>query len=82
MAGLQGQFRHVALLDTMACRFYLKHREDHSDPEDRTMAQNTAQPLSLAARKLQAEADAVLDQMFGYFTREEAPRAVETRRAA
>lgn len=46
------------------------------------MAQNTAQPLSLSARKLQALADAVLDQMFGYFTREEAPREVETRRAA
>ncbi len=46
------------------------------------MAQNNAQPLSIAARKLQAEADAVLEQMFGYFTREDAPRVVETRRAA
>ena len=48
------------------------------------MAQNSVQPLSISARKLQAEADAVLDQMFGYFTREEAPRVVvdNTRRAA
>lgn len=50
--------------------------------KDRTMAQNTAQPLSISARKLQAQADAVLDQMFAYFTREEAPRVIETRRAA
>ena len=50
--------------------------------EDRIMAQNTAQPLSISARKLQAQADAVLDQMFAYFTREEAPRVIETRRAA
>lgn len=46
------------------------------------MAQNTAAPVSLAARTLQAEADAVLDQMFAYFTREETPRVIETRRAA
>jgi hypothetical protein len=69
-------------MDTVACRSYLPCREDHSDPEDRKMAQNNAQPLSIAARKLQAEADAVLEQMFGYFTREDAPRVVETRRAA
>lgn len=50
--------------------------------KDRTMAQNNAQPLSISARKLQAQADAVLDQMFAYFTREEAPRVIETRRAA
>ena len=50
-------------------------------PKDRTMAQDT-QPLSISARKLQAQADAVLDQMFAYFTREEAPRVIETRRAA
>lgn len=41
---------------------------------------------SIAQRKLSAEADAVLDQMYGYFTREERPRAVTTefdaRRAA
>ena len=49
--------------------------------KDRTMAQDT-QPLSISARKLQAQADAVLDQMFAYFTREETPRVVETRRAA
>ena len=45
------------------------------------MAQDT-QPLSISARKLQAQADAVLNQMFAYFTREEAPRVIETRRAA
>lgn len=63
---------------------YVPLREAHSDPEDRTMAQNTAQPLRIGARKLQAEADAVLDQMFGYFTHEEAPRVVvdNARRAA
>lgn len=52
------------------------------DPKDRTMAHTTVQPLNIQARKLQAEADAVLEQMFGYFTREEAPRVIETRRAA
>ena len=82
MAALQRQFRRVTALDTMAYRTYLSAREAHTDPKDRTMAQNTAQPLSLAARKLQAQADAVLDQMFGYFTREEAPREAEARRAA
>lgn len=69
-------------LDRPWQRAYLPCREDHSDPENRTMAQNTSQPLSLGARKLQAQADAVLDQMFGYFTREEAPREAEARRAA
>ena len=68
-------------MDTMAYRSYLSSWENHFDPKDRTMAQDT-QPLSISARKLQAQADAVLDQMFAYFTREEAPRAVETRRAA
>ena len=71
----------IAPLDRRCPHTYLKRREDHSDPEDRTMAQDT-QPLSISARKLQAQADAVLDQMFAYFTREEAPRVVETRRAA
>ena len=41
---------------------------------------------SIAQRKLAAEADAVLEQMYGYFTREERPRLVITeldaRRAA
>ncbi|WP_295049756.1 hypothetical protein [uncultured Paracoccus sp.] len=48
------------------------------------MAQNTAEPLSISARKLQAEADAVLEQMFGYYTRDEMPRPVvdTARRAA
>ncbi|MBU2958903.1 hypothetical protein Q4511_16015 [Paracoccus sp. 1_MG-2023] len=31
---------------------------------------------SIAARKRSNEADAVLDQMFGYFAREDMPRAV------
>ena len=47
---------------------------------------NNTKPLSIADRKAQIEADAVLALMFGYFTREEAPRAVITeldaRRAA
>jgi hypothetical protein len=68
-------------MDTMAYRPYLSLWENHFDPKDRTMAQDT-QPLSISARKLQAQADAVLDQMFAYFTREEAPRVIETRRAA
>ncbi|WP_265502644.1 hypothetical protein [Paracoccus beibuensis] len=33
-------------------------------------------PLSIADRKRSIEADAVLDQMYGYYTREEAPRLV------
>lgn len=33
-------------------------------------------PLSLAARKRSLEADAALEQMFGYFTRQETPRPV------
>jgi len=33
-------------------------------------------PLSIADRKRSIEADAVLDQMYGYFTREESPRHV------
>lgn len=56
--------------------------EEHSDPKDRTMAQNTPQPVSRSARTVQAEADAVLDQMFAYFTRDESPRVIEARRAA
>ncbi|SCY36909.1 hypothetical protein [Paracoccus tibetensis] len=41
---------------------------------------------SIAQRKLAAEAEAVLDQMYAYFTREERPRPVmselDARRAA
>lgn len=33
-------------------------------------------PLSIADRKRSLEADAVLEQMYGYYTREEAPRLV------
>lgn len=46
------------------------------------MTQNPNHAVSLAARKIQSEADAVLDQMFAYFTRDEAPRIVDARRAA
>lgn len=42
------------------------------------MAKTADKPLSIAARKRNAEADAVLDQMFAYFTRDEAPRPVIT----
>jgi len=40
------------------------------------MSNEQNRPLSLAARKRSAEADAVLEQMYGYFTREESPRPV------
>lgn len=50
------------------------------------MAQADTKTTSIDARKRAAEADAALDQMYGYFTREEAPRVVVTeldaRRAA
>ncbi|SNR52526.1 hypothetical protein [Paracoccus sediminis] len=46
------------------------------------MTQTAAQPVSISARKPQADADAVLDQMFAYFTRDEVVHAIETRRAA
>lgn len=72
----------IRSLDSGRPRSYLTVREEHSDPKDRTMAEKTAQPLSISARKLAAQADAVLDQMFGYFTREDASRVTETRRAA
>nr|WP_162623628.1 hypothetical protein [Paracoccus saliphilus] len=42
------------------------------------MLNEQTKPLSLAARKRSMEADAALDQMFGYFTRQETPRAVIT----
>lgn len=42
------------------------------------MANDQKKPLSIADRKAQAEADAVLAQMFGYFSREETPREVKT----
>lgn len=40
------------------------------------MTNAQTKPLSLAARKRSIEADAVLEQMFGYFTRQDTPRAV------
>lgn len=49
------------------------------------MTQPQTKPQSIADRKLQAEADAALAQMFGYFTREDVARAdsqEDTRRAA
>lgn len=48
------------------------------------MAQTDTRPQGIAApRTSPAEADAVLEQMFSYFTREEAPRPAQiTRRAA
>lgn len=42
-------------------------------------------PTNIADRKAQADADAALDQMFGYFTRDEtapAPADISFRRAA
>lgn len=49
------------------------------------MAQSQTNPTNIADRKMQAEADAALAQMFGYYTREE-PARVKTddsvRRAA
>lgn len=42
------------------------------------MAHDQKKPLSIADIKAQAQADAVLAQMFGYFSREEAPREVKT----
>lgn len=53
--------------------------EDHQlDPETQDMSQDQKKPLSIAERKAQAEADAILAQMFGYYAREETPRAVKT----
>ncbi|MDM7459024.1 MAG: hypothetical protein P3W94_006665, partial [Paracoccus sp. (in: a-proteobacteria)] len=50
------------------------------------MAQADTKTTSIAARKRAAEAEAVLDQMYGYYTREESPRVIVTeldaRRAA
>lgn len=50
------------------------------------MAQADSKPTSIAARKRAAEAEAVLDQMYAYFTREDMPRPVvselDARRAA
>ncbi|WCR00340.1 hypothetical protein [Paracoccus aestuarii] len=50
------------------------------------MSHDSQKPLSIADRKRSLEADAVLDQMYGYYTREETPRAVvsdlDARRAA
>lgn len=50
------------------------------------MADASTRTTSIAARKRAAEAEAALDQMYAYFTRDEMPRAVVTeldaRRAA
>lgn len=49
----------------------------------KAMTRTENQSAPIAARTLPDEADAVLEQMFGYFTREDAPRAAGiTRRAA
>ena len=80
---LARHLRCVAAVDRTTARPYLTGQEDmNPDPKDRTMAHTTVQPLNIQACKLQAEADAVLEQMYGYFTRDEAPRVIETRRAA
>ncbi|WP_411836754.1 hypothetical protein [Paracoccus sp. ME4] len=50
------------------------------------MSQDTQKPLSIADRKRSQQADAALEQMFGYYAREDSPRAVvselDARRAA
>ena len=50
------------------------------------MSTANPKPLSIAERKRNLQADAVLDQMYSYFTREEMPRPViselDARRAA
>ncbi|WP_168217394.1 hypothetical protein [Paracoccus liaowanqingii] len=40
------------------------------------MPTDTTRPLSIADRKRSIEADATLDQMYSYFTRDEMPRPV------
>lgn len=42
------------------------------------MTNEQTKPLSLAARKRSMDADAALEQMYGYFTRQDAPRPVIT----
>lgn len=42
------------------------------------MADASTRTTSIAARKRAAEAEAALDQMYAYFTRDEMPRAVVT----
>lgn len=50
------------------------------------MSTTDQKPLSIADRKRNQAADAALDQMYGYYTRNETPRAVvselDARRAA
>lgn len=50
------------------------------------MPTDTNRPLSIADRKRNIDADAALDQMYSYFTRDEMPRPViselDARRAA
>lgn len=85
--GLAGPPRRPPL-DAGTPRAYLTRRGDHGDPKDRMMLQQTPQTDRLDARGWQTEADAVLAQMFGYFTRDctrdWAPAAVaaDIRRAA
>lgn len=40
------------------------------------MSKLDSKTTSIAERKRAAEAEAVLDQMYGYFTRQEAPRVI------
>lgn len=40
------------------------------------MSTDTKKPLSIADRKRSLQADAALEQMYGYYSRDEAPRAV------
>lgn len=40
------------------------------------MSNTQQKPLSIADRKRSIEAEAVLDQMYGYYSREESPRYV------
>ncbi|MGP9804367.1 hypothetical protein [Paracoccus sp. NSM] len=50
------------------------------------MSKPDSKTTSIADRKRAADAEAALDQMYGYFTREEAPRVIvselDARRAA
>ncbi len=52
-------------------------REDNSNMADSDMSQDT-QPQSIASRQNGKEADNALEQMFGYFSREEQPRRIVT----
>ncbi|WP_277023677.1 hypothetical protein [Paracoccus hibiscisoli] len=41
-----------------------------------TMSNDISKPLSIADRKRSLQADAALEQMYGYYTRDDAPRPV------